>query len=146
MIEGYIVKLNPSSRWNNKLDVNPLDTEGVITKFSTMKLSIEVKWSNGTSNNYDEVDLIVVSKPKGENVFNFTKVSMLNRVLVDITEHGSGTVYSMRSDRTYARLNSNGEPDGFCVLARDMRVRSRKAEVELFDVLKHKSIIEERFN
>ena len=143
---GYIVKLNPSSRWNNNKDVNPLDTEGVVTNYSTLKLSIEVVWNNGTSNNYDEVDLIVVSKPEGINTFNFTKVSMLNRVLVDVSEHGKGNVYSMLSDRTYARLNSDGEPDGFYVLARDMRIRIRKTELEMFDIVKHKSIIEERFN
>lgn len=146
MKEGYVVKLNPSSRWNNKMDVNPIDTEGVITKFSTLKLSIEVKWSNGETNNYDMGDLIVVSKPGGESTFNFAKISMLNRVVVDVSEEGSGNVYSMMSDRTYARLNNLGEPDGFYVLARDMRIRSRRAEIEVFDIVRHKSIIEKRFS
>jgi hypothetical protein len=66
--KGSRVKLNPESQFYSKnilMNENPTDCEGTVYDVDSIFLPIRVKWDNGTKNDYDESDLILLNQ--GEN-------------------------------------------------------------------------------
>ncbi len=62
--EGDIVKISKKSFFygSNPMSANPMGVEGKIHKFDPTGLPIEVKWTNGEKNSYDEDDLKLVRR------------------------------------------------------------------------------------
>ena len=60
---GDEVKLSLNSPWNTGSSDNPLETYGtVISIFLETHLTTRVRWSNGETNSYRAVDLILQLK------------------------------------------------------------------------------------
>ena len=58
---GDKVMISDDSSWYDTCEANPANIEGVITKIMDEDLGIIVKWSNDTSNSYNERDLLLVT-------------------------------------------------------------------------------------
>lgn len=59
---GDIVRIAKSSDYYDEGDCNPINIDGVITKFNNEDLGIIVKWSNGESNSYNKRDLVLAKQ------------------------------------------------------------------------------------
>jgi hypothetical protein len=56
---GDKVMISDNSVWYSQGNCNPANTEGVVTEIKDEDLGIIVKWSNDTSNSYNDRDLIL---------------------------------------------------------------------------------------
>jgi hypothetical protein len=62
---GDKVMISNDSMWCDQGNCNPANTEGIITEIKDEDLGIIVKWSNDTTNSYNDRDLILwKAKPK----------------------------------------------------------------------------------
>jgi len=79
---GDRVKIDKTSKYYDRGDVNPKDVEGIITetgrigRIAWASLDLEVKWDNGEENNYNPEDLILATTPqvveeKGPEYYRF---------------------------------------------------------------------------
>ena len=59
---GDMVFLSPESEFATGEDLNPVGIQGTVVPTDAAVLPLRVRWNNGTTNAYNEKDLLPVTK------------------------------------------------------------------------------------